>query len=109
MFRLSSNIGKVIERTQRLRDQDIPAALVSAMSPGRWRELAKDEAKATLEALATEPEKKFITGFIRTIYATIFEGGLLMGMENPAAHFSLAGAQLSIPGTETGKYSEVKV
>jgi hypothetical protein len=47
--RIESNISAVINRTQRLRDQDIPAAMKRTLMPAGWLEPAYEEAKATLQ------------------------------------------------------------
>lgn len=109
MFRISSNLSQVIERTRRLRDRDIPAALQAALQPSRWKGMAAQEARDTIGAIAEDGDKQFIEPFIKTIYATLFEGGLLLGMQDPSTHFSLAVAQLGLPGTAGQKYQEVRV
>ncbi len=112
--RIESNISAVINRTQRLRDQDIPAAMKRTLMPadaqklwpGRpagWLEPAYEEAKATLEAIAKPDEQEYIPGFLNTLKAVaIAARRQVRRLKAEAENQSLPRARDGDPGRRRG-------
>ena len=108
MIKVTSNLDAVIGRFER-RVERIPAAMTAALAPGQWREQAVTTAERVLAGIPKQPgEEKFVPVFVKQIYVTLFEGGLLIGLRAPDSKISLVAAQLTLPG-EASPVAELKL
>ena len=84
-MRIESNVAGVLQRTARLRDRDIPAAMARALRPDQWAAALRFEADLTLMALASPKERGFIPAFIETLVTGPFSNGFFARMRSPFA------------------------
>lgn len=98
MISMASNLDDVMGRLARLKEERIPAAMTAALAPGLWKDAAIGAARRVLTALAVGDQAKFIEGFVREAYATVMEGGLVLGMRRPDTRVSTAATQLILQG-----------
>lgn len=78
-----SNIAGVIRQVERLRDH-IPVAMDKALKPKHWHAAARDLAQRTLLAIAKPVERRFISGFVEDVTATVLQaGGLGLQLRSP--------------------------
>jgi hypothetical protein len=82
-MRIESNIAAVIGRVNRLKTHDIPTAMKRALNPAKWRDLAYQEAQATLWALATAEQKQHVDAFLTTLKALPLPEGFVLQMRTP--------------------------
>lgn len=108
MISVTSNLDAVIGRLER-RIERIPAALTAALKPALWREEAIATAQRVLAGIPKQPgEEKYVPLFVKQVYVTLFEGGLVLGLRVPDSKISLVAAQLTLPG-ETSPVAELKL
>ena len=84
-MRIESNVAGVLERTVRLCNRDIPAAMTRALHPDQWAAVLRFEADLTLMALASPKERRFVPAFIETLLTGPFGNGFFSRMHSPFA------------------------
>ena len=84
-MRIESNVAGVLERTVRLCNRDIPAAMTRALHPDQWAAALRFEADLALMALASPKERRFVPAFIETLVTGPFGNGFFSRMRSPFA------------------------
>lgn len=82
MFQIESNVERVIQRTQKIKN-NIPLVMQEALAPQLWMAQARQVAQRTLLAMAGPHERKFIQPFVDTVSAEIVGVALSLKMRSP--------------------------
>jgi hypothetical protein len=84
MLALRSNVASVRGRLSRFRDR-LPAAIATAVQPGRWRDRAAQTARDVLEALAEPAQLQFVDAFVRTVVSAAVPDGFSLSLRGESA------------------------
>ncbi|MDE2105482.1 MAG: hypothetical protein KGL39_50105 [Patescibacteria group bacterium] len=80
---VASNISAVIGRAKRLQSHGIPTALRRTLDADFWRKRFREEATATLSALAAAKQREIAKAFVDTLMVTTIDNGVEAVLRHP--------------------------